>query len=158
MAHYYKFVGHPGVTKMHATLQQTYYWAQMAPDVTTTVRDCVHCAISQVCFRKPSHLLKLFSAFELPESVVIGILGLPHKSWRGCKIIILMEDRFAKRIQAVWLRRIRSVDFAQQFAEHWNYHHGAPKSVLSNNGKQFTIKFYHSVCQFLEMAIMVIFT
>lgn len=44
MAHFHKLTGHPGVTQMQASLQQTYYRWQMAADVTSAVRDFVHFA------------------------------------------------------------------------------------------------------------------
>lgn len=43
MAHHHNMVGHPGVTQLQATLQQTYYWPQIAADITSAIHDCVHC-------------------------------------------------------------------------------------------------------------------
>lgn len=33
MAHHHKLAGHPGITQMRATLQEIYYWHQMAADI-----------------------------------------------------------------------------------------------------------------------------
>lgn len=38
------FSEYPGVTQMHGTLQETYYWPQMATSVTRAVRYGVYFA------------------------------------------------------------------------------------------------------------------
>lgn len=53
MAHDHKFAGLPRVTRMHATLQQTYNCSQMDDDVICAVQNLVHCAkIEFHCTRK----------------------------------------------------------------------------------------------------------
>lgn len=52
IAHYQKIVGQPGVTQMHATLQRTSNWLNLAADVTSASHDCVYCATNRDRLRK----------------------------------------------------------------------------------------------------------
>lgn len=65
MTYLQKWTGQPSVTFARP-------W--MAIDVITAVRDCLLYADSQARLRKQATLLKLFSAFEVLESVAIYIL------------------------------------------------------------------------------------
>lgn len=109
---HHKFYGHPGVTEMRPTLQQTYYWPQMAADWTFAVHGCVQCRkFGFVCANNLAPL-KLFPAFKPLESVAIGILGTLPKSRRGFQRIIVIVYWFTNVVYAVQLRRIRSVNVA----------------------------------------------
>lgn len=52
--------GQIGVTKMYAALRLTYYWPQMAANVTSVVREWMHCAKRRGCLRKWVNFLKIF--------------------------------------------------------------------------------------------------
>lgn len=100
---------------MHITLQQTYYWHQMAADVTCNIHDCVLCAKSRVGVHRQAILLKLLPALEPLESVTIGIDGLLSKSQRDLQYIIVIVDRFTKLAHVVPLKRMSSISVAQTF-------------------------------------------
>lgn len=83
MSHLHKLVGHPAVTRMHATLQLTYYWSKMTANAPTTVPYCVHCAkiwFACASLRKQVIFLELIPAFDPLELAYFDILGPLLKS------------------------------------------------------------------------------
>ena len=106
MAHYAVIAGHPGQTRMKHTIQQTYYWPQMAADVISTVRSCPNCAKNRIHLIKNSNPMKLFPATAPLESMAMDLLGPLQKSKAENRFILVMTDLFTKLTQVVPLRRI----------------------------------------------------
>lgn len=140
---------------MHSTLQQIYYRPHLAADVISSVLACVHSANNRVYLRKWARPLKLFSAFDLLDSLANDILELLHNSRWGYQYIILIAVKFTILVQVVILRRIRSVYVAQEFSEHWVYNYGPPKSLLSDNIKQFKSKFLQIICPLFKITYVI---
>lgn len=67
---------------------------------------------------------------------------------RGKKLLLLIDDRFTKLLKTAPLRRIMAFDISNDFNTQLSFTYGAPNSVLTDNGKQFRIKFL------LEVQIM----
>ena len=118
MAHYAIIAGHPGQTRMKHTIQQTYYWPQMAADVMATVRSCPHCAKNRIRLVKNSNQMKLFPATRPLESISMDLLGPLQKSRAGNRFILVMTDRFTKLTQVVSLRRITAAVIAAAVCQH----------------------------------------
>ena len=108
LAHYSKFAGHPGQTRMYRHLRGTYYWPQMAADFYKTVRMCNACAKNRVKLRKRTHTLRLFPARSPLEALSIDIHGPLTKTKKGYRFLLVFTDRFTKLTQVIPLRRIDS--------------------------------------------------
>ena len=152
LAHYSKFAGHPGQTRMYRHLRATYYWPQMAADAYKTVRTCKTCAKNRVKLRKRTHPLRLFPARSPLEALSIDILGPLTKTKKGYRFLLLVTDRFTKLTQVIQLRRIDAYTVAVAFVEHWIFKYGPRKTLISDNGKQFASKFFQAVCSLLGLS------
>ena len=152
LTHHSLLAGHPGQNRMFYTLRETYYWPHMAADIAATVRNCRHCARNRVRLRRHLHRLKLFPATRPLESVAIDILGPLTKTKSGKRFLLVITDRFTKLTQVVALRTINAYHVAVAFCEAWIFKYGPPKTLLSDNGKQFTSKFFQSVCRLLGLS------
>ena len=82
----------------------------------------------------------------------IDILGPLPKSKRGKRFLLVITDRFTKLTTVVALRNINAYSVAFAFCEAWIFKYGPPRSVLSDKGKQFTSRFFQSVCQLLGLS------
>ena len=149
LAHYSELAGHPGQSRLHRRLRQTFYWPHMAADVATTVRNCPSCAKNRLRLLKRTGLMKLFPALKPLESVAIDILGPLPKGAGGFMYLLVIVDRFTKLTQVVPLRRITAYDVAVGFVNEWVFKYGPPQSLLSDNGSQFVAHFFQKVCQLL---------
>ena len=151
LAHYSRFAGHPGQTRMYRHLRATYYWPQMAADVYKNVRTCNACAKNRVKLRKRTHPLRLSPARSPLEALSIVILGPLTKTKKGCRFLLVVADRFTKT-QVIPLRRIDAYTVAVAFVEHWIFKYRPPKTLISDNGKQFAAKFFQAVCSLLGLS------
>ena len=149
LAHHSQLAGHPGQNRLYYTLRLTYYWPHMSVDIAATVRDCRSCARNRIRLRRHLHRLKLFPATRPLESVAIDILGPLPKTKSGYRFLLIVTDRFTKLSQVAPLRRVTALIVARVFCEMWIYKYGPPKTLLSDNGRQFTSKFFQSVCRLL---------
>ena len=156
LEHYPKSIGHPGVTKMFATMRQRYFWRNMYKDVEETIRQCTPCAKNRVQERKRVSLMKLFPANEPLEFVAIDILGPLPKTAHGNRFLLVISDRFSKLTRTIPMRTTTALAVAKAFCTHWVFAYGPPKFLLSDNGTQFTAKFFIEVCR--ELGIAKVFT
>ena len=124
----------------------------MEADVYRTVRTCNACAKNRVKLRKRTHPLRLFSAQSPLEALSIDILGPLTKTKKGYRFLLVVTDRFTKLTQVIPLRRIDAYAVAFASVEHWIFKYGSPKTLISDNRKQFASKFFQAVCSLLRLS------
>ena len=147
--HYHKLAAHPGGRKLYQRLRRHFYWPAMAMDAYATVRKCVTCARNRIKLRKHASALKLFPAKAPLDQIAIDILGELIQTPRGNKYLLVMTDRYTKLTKVVALRGITAEIVAEAFVKHWILNYGAPQHVLSDNGPQFTARFFRETCRIL---------
>ena len=152
LAHDPAIAGHPGETRMFETLRVNYYWPHMAADVHWYVHACRPCAKKRIKFRKTKRLMKLFPATTPLEFIAIDILGPLPRTRKKNRYLLVISDRFTKLTQVVALPRINAYTVAVAFCESWVFKYGAPKQLLSDNGKQFVAKLFQAVCKILGVS------
>ena len=149
LAHYSPLAGHPGQSRMHARLRRSFWWPHMAADVTTTVRNCTACAKNRLRLMKKTGLLKLFPALKPLDSVAIDQLGPLPEGTGGSQFLLCIVDRFTKLTQVVPLKTATAYTVAAAFVEHWVYKYGPPQTLVSDNGPQFSARFFQRVCRII---------
>jgi transposase InsO family protein len=156
LEHFPRTAGHPGVTRMYRSLRRRYFWQKMSHDVTDTVRSCTTCAKNRIKERKRTSFLKLFPASEPLEYLSMDILGPLPKTPHGNRFLLVITDRFSKLTRTIPLRTITAHSVAEAFCTHWVFAYGPPRYLLTDNGAQFTAKFFLAVC--VELGIDKVFT
>ena len=151
IAHYSKSAGHPGGTRLYATLRKQFYWPGMAPDAYATVRNCVECAKRRIKLRRHHSFLRLFPAKRPGEHVAIDILGPLPRTQNGYQYVLCMTDRYSKMALVQPLTNITALTVARAFCKEWVYHYGQPTFLLSDRGSQFTSEFFGAVCDTLNV-------
>jgi transposase InsO family protein len=86
----------------------------------------------------------------------VDILGPLLKTEHENRFLLVITDRFSKITRTVPLRSISTFTVAGSFCEQWVFFYGAPRYVLTDNGTQFTTKFFVAVCR--ELGIGKVFT
>ena len=132
---------------MYQTLRRTFYWPSMGLDVYITVMQCASCAKELISLRKHASLLKLFPAETPLESVSIDILSPLPRSKASNRYLLVITERYFKLFKTVSLRDITAWQVAKAFCEHWVFNYRPPSKLLSDNGGQFTSKFFQSICE-----------
>ena len=151
LAHHTILAGHPGQTRMHRHIRETYYWPQMDADIYKTIRNCTTCAKNHVKLQKRTHP-RLFQATRPLESFAVNILGPLTKTKRGHRFLLVMSDRFSKLTHVVPLRRIDVYTVGVAFVEAWDFKYGPLETLISDNGKQFAAKFFQAACSLLGIS------
>ncbi|CDF38075.1 unnamed protein product [Chondrus crispus] len=149
LSHYAKLAGHPGGRKLYKTLRRYFYWPTMALDCYAVAKNCAACARERVKFRKNTKEMKLFTPKAPLEFVAIDILGELITTKRGNRYILVISDRYSKLVRTVPLKKISAAHIAQAFVHHWVFVYGPPFKLLSDNGTQFTARFFQNVCRIL---------
>jgi hypothetical protein len=156
LEHYPPASGHPGAHRMFQTIRRSFFWPKMVEDVYETVRQCDTCARNRISERTHTNKLKLFPAKGPIESVAMDILGPLPRTKHGNRFLLVISDRFSKVTKTVPLRTVTALSVARAFCDHWVYSYGPPLSLLTDNGPQFTAKFFLAVCA--ELGVKKIFT
>ena len=151
LAHHTPVAGHPGITRQYYTMRQQWYWQSMVADIRKVSINCHVCAQERVKLRAHQRPLKLFPAKYPLESVAIDILGPLHRATTGHLYLLVITDRFSKLIRVVPLKSITAFQVAKAFVTHCIVCYGAPASLLSDNGSQFTSKLFLHICSELKV-------
>ena len=149
--HYPLLAGHPGGRKLYQRIKRHFYWPALAVDCYALVRNCTECAKNRIKLRKNVGPLKLFPAKAPLESVSIDILGELVRTQRGNRYILVVTDRFTKLVKAIPLKGVSAAEVAKAFVEHWVFNFGPPSELISDNGRQFTSRFFMDVCRILTI-------
>jgi Integrase zinc binding domain len=141
---------------MFRSLRRRYFWRKMSADVAETVRQCAVCAKNSIHERKRTSFPKLFPASEPLEYVSLDILGPLPKTEHGNRFLLVITDRFSKLTRTVPLRNISAFVVENSFYENWVFVYVPPRYALTENGAQFSTKFFLAVCR--ELGISKVFT
>ena len=152
-AHYPCTAGHPGARKMYDTLRRQYYWPHQATDVYVLVERCPECRKNRPS-AKHQRELKLFPAAGPLEFIAMDILGPLPRSKKGNRFITVMTDRYSKLTRAVPSTKTTAPQVALIFLDNWVIPYGIPSYVLTDNGPQFTSKFFACLCAFLGSKLL----
>ena len=93
--------------------------------------------------------MKLFPANAPLESVCLDILGELSKNLRRYRYLLVITDRLTKLVRTVPLKGISASAMARAFVNHWVFTYGPPLDLISDNGRQFTSKFFLDICRII---------
>jgi transposase InsO family protein len=137
-------------------MSSRFFWRSLYTDVAEVVRNCPICSRNRIHERKRTSFPKLFPATEPLEYVAMDILGPLPKTEHGHRFLLVICDRFSKLTRTVPLRSTSALVVAKAFCEHWVLVYGLPRYLLTDNGTQFTAKFFLAVCH--DLGISKVFT
>ena len=133
-------------TLVGKTLRQGYYWPTMLKDATELVRKCKACQEHAKISHLPSEPLTIVTSPWPFQQWGLDILG-PLPIGRGqCKFIIVAVDYFTKWAEAEPLATItehKVCNFVWRFII---CRFGIPRSLVSDNGKQFDNPKFRDFC------------
>lgn len=128
----------------------------MTNKVFIVVRTNFSCAWLRGTQNRYQKLMKLFPAIGSLEFVALDILGPSRKAARGSISVLGITGRFIKLTRCYSLRTPTAAVIANDFLDYWVYAYGTSIYVNTDNGNQFTDKFFDAVC--LMLGILHFFT
>lgn len=100
---------------MYQTLQNYFYWPNLAIDIFRTPRDCRACKAVRGTLRQHVTPMKLFLSSGQLEFVAMGILGPLPKLGAGHKYVPVITDRFSRLACAIPMRTTIGLKVADVF-------------------------------------------
>jgi transposase InsO family protein len=140
--------GHLGAWKTKKKLQQAYTWKGMTRDVATYVRSCHKCQQFKADNQLPKGLMGQGNALPQPwETVCIDLAGPYPRAKSGCTHMLVVTDVLTKWTELFAIRRATALAVAKILVREVFPRYGAPKVLLSDNGRQFVSRVLKWVCR-----------
>jgi len=123
-------------------LKKTYWWPGLREDIKKYVQGCLKCQQNKVQHQQRADELH---SLEIPkgpwQEISIDMIG-PLPSSNGMDAILVIVDRFTKiiRLKAITMN-ISSEGIAKIYRDEIWKLHGVPRTILSDRGPQFVLKF-----------------
>jgi len=135
-------VGHPGQHRMQELIKRRYWWPGLKEDIKKYVQGCVKCQQNKVQHQKRVGELHPLEISEGPwQDISIDMIG-PLPRLNEMDAILVIVDRFTKMIRLkAMTTNISSEGVAKVYRDEIWKIHGAPKTILSDQGPQFASKF-----------------
>jgi hypothetical protein len=143
-AHNSKYAIHPGCTKMYQDLKDRFWWNDMRTDIAEFVAKCDICRRIKAEHQRPAGLLKPLDipVWKWDDICMDFITGLP-RTLKGNDSIWVIVDRLTKVAHFIPVKTTYPVSrLSELYIENILKLHGAPRSIVSDRGPQFTVKFW----------------
>ncbi|UYV83545.1 hypothetical protein LAZ67_23001432 [Cordylochernes scorpioides] len=134
-------LSHPGIKATTKQLTSRFIWPNMNKDIRKWARACVNCQKCKVSIHTKSEIGKYQEVDERFSVVHIDLIGaLPPSN--GNIYCLTCIDRYTSWMEVVPLPDMKSETIARAFYENWIVRFGAPHTVISDRGKQFTSQLF----------------
>ena len=144
--------GHLGIKKTTEKAKRCpFYWISINQSVTDYVRACQLCGEANNPQRKHRHMLKTYVPGGRFERIACDIAGPFPKSESGNSYILVVSDYFTKLTAMFALPDIRAETVAEHIVRGWIKHHGCPRELHSDQGRQFVSAVFREICKLLEI-------
>ncbi|XP_038063162.1 uncharacterized protein LOC119733869 [Patiria miniata] len=139
--------GHLGRSKTIARIRRhNLWWDGLTKDVRGFVRACDVCKKTKPHFQKPAGLMLSTTSTRPWEIVAVDIMGPLPRSYAGHEFLLVAVDHYTKWTEVFPLKAATGKVIACTIARQLFSRFGAPKTLLSDNGSQFTSRALESIC------------
>ena len=138
--------GHLGVFKTYEKLRDRYYWKGMYKDVEHWVRSCQDCSTRKKPRNKRHAPLLPIPVSGAFERIAVDILGPLPATWSGNRYIVCFIEYLTKWPEIFAVKNIDAVTIAHLLTDEIIPRHGAPRTLLSDRGKNFLSNLVREVC------------
>ena len=139
---YHDQQGHPGYDRTLATIRNHYYWLKMDENIQTYVNSCNYCQSYKSFNRKSKIPIQAYDAPTQPWEVIhIDLTGanLPRTK-RGNQLILIAKCALTRGVEIIPVTGKHEITIAKAIMENIIFKHGTPKTLISDQGKEFVNK------------------
>lgn len=137
--------GHLGIAKTIARVAKRYYWPGMFREVASYVRGCSSCQRYKTSQQLPAGKMQPTFVQEPWASVSSDLIGPLPRSKKGNCYVVMFQDRFTKWVECRPIRNATSKAVTSALQELVLCRFGCPKTVLTDNGTQYTGKAFRTL-------------
>lgn len=131
--------GHKGISKTFKRIRQNFFWNGMKKQITDKVRTCVQCQtkkLTRVKTKEP--MIITDTPLVTFDKVSMDIVGPLPITTQNNEYILTIQDQLSKYSLAVPLCKTDSRTIATALIDHLITKFGAPKSILTDQGRNLT--------------------
>lgn len=143
--------GHLGIQKLQAKVKDRFYWPGWFRDVKQWCRECVDCASRKDQGRPPCAPLASSVPSRPYERIALDVLGPLPETQRKNKYVLVIGDYFSKWTEAFPMPNQEAHTVARIVAEEWVCRFGAPRSIHSDQGRNFESNLFKELCRLLDV-------
>jgi hypothetical protein len=130
--------GHFGFAKSIDKIKWKYFWPGMNRDCKIFCNSCTICQLRKYPTQNKSGLLGQLQYSKVNELLGIDIFsGLP-KTIKGNRVILVITDYLSKYTMAIPLKDKKAATVAEALVDKWVTILGFPRTIQSDQGKEFT--------------------
>ena len=151
LAHSQPTAGHGGAKITLARARRFSFWPGMQKDVEQFCKECQVC----LCYKRmgdaPAPLRRypdVYMPFERVNMDIIGPMGNSENGFKYCLVII---DVLTRYLICEPLKTKSALEVAQVFFNSVICKQGVPKTVVTDNGKEFVNQIFEEVAKLLNM-------
>ncbi len=149
--HHHKLAAHQGIVRTLGLLKRRFYWPNMHKDVEAWCQRCTVCGKCKAAVRGHGQLQQpTYGAFN--ERVSIDLMGPFKKTQNDNDYIVVMQDHFTKWVDGQAVCGKEALTVADAVVQEWVLKHGAPMTLHSDRGREFTAALHQGVCDLLRIA------
>ena len=149
--HNSKTGGHLGVEKLLDRVRSRFYWPGWTQDVKEWCRSCQDCAATKVVGPTPRAPLQTSQTSRPFERVAMDILGPLPTTERNNRYILVLADYFTKWAEAFPIANMEAKTVADVFITQFVLRFGVPRTLHTDQGRNFESLLFQEVCELLEM-------
>lgn len=143
--------GHLGVQKLQAKVKDRFYWPGWFRDVRKWCRECVDCGSRKDQGRSPCAPLVQSVPSRPYERIALDVLGPLPETQRKNKYVLVIGDYFSKWTEAFPIPNQEAQTIARILAEEWVCRFGTPRSIHSDQGRNFESSLFKELCGLLDI-------
>ncbi|GJS15728.1 reverse transcriptase domain-containing protein [Tanacetum coccineum] len=146
-AHKTRYFVHPRADKMYYDLRDMYWWPGMKKEIAIYVSKCLTCAKVKAEHQRPSGLLQQLKIPEWKwEKIAMDFITKLSWSSSGHDTIWVIVDRLTKSAHFLEIREDYSMEkLARLYIDVIVARHGVPTSIISDNDRCFTSRFWQTM-------------
>ncbi|XP_052002459.1 protein NYNRIN-like [Xyrauchen texanus] len=143
--------GHLGVQKLQGKVKDRFYWPGWFADVRRWCSECSDCGSRKLLARTPQAPMHPSVTSRPYEHVALDILGPLSETIDKNLYILVVGDYFSKWTEAFALPNQEARSVAKVLVEEWVCRYGVPRSLHSDQGRNFESTLFQELCRLLEI-------
>ncbi|CAF4948550.1 unnamed protein product [Pieris macdunnoughi] len=145
--------GHLGSVRMYKRIKESYYWKGMRSDIENYVKTCRSCQENKALRKINKAPMEITTTSTAPfQRIALDIVGpLPESGTAKLKFILTIQDDLTKYSIAYPIRWSTTAEETSDCLIHFISLFGIPKTILTDQGTNFTADLFKSTCKFLKI-------
>jgi len=144
--------GHRGVTKTYHRIKHNYYWENLKSDIQQYIQQCLQCQLKKLVRVKTKQPMIITDTPGASfDKVAMDIVGPLPKTERGNEYILTLQDQLTKFCMGIPLPDQTSETIAEAFVDRFICILGAPKAILTDQGRNFLSELMKKVAKIFRI-------